>query len=206
MAKSSERLRRERAVSRQRANERGVFAVRRPIDPQSFDLFDEIEDKLTPRFRGKDRLFTPKTITVTVLGFSRFSEVHKESGPPTSDIVSEVSSFKEPVIVRLGRLGIYGNEEDKLAFELHGHNRASGPQLEDEIEMCEKVSESLGFPLVDDYFSTDGYVPHCSIAGLHRSNVPHHKKRSIIRSYNRLLDVNGSEVVLAPPIDRNYTE
>lgn len=192
---------RERNEARRRANSRGVFAIRRPIHEDSFEVFEEINERLTPRFRGTDRLFTKKTITVTVIGFSRFNNDHWDEGPATSSIMSKVPSLKETIPVALGKLGVFGiRNNHKLAFELLPHNLdGSQPQLHDEITACEDAYTEAGFALEPDGFSNSGYVPHCSIGSLHRSNVVEHRKKQVLDQYDRVASALGSIIWLAPP-------
>jgi hypothetical protein len=103
----------------QRANARGIFAVRRIVSPESHETLQEISDVLQPDLHNAGRLFDVRNIAVTVIGFSRFDKRHIGIGPTTRSIVDRVHSSQHPLEVTLGSLGIYGSEhKSKLGINL----------------------------------------------------------------------------------------
>jgi hypothetical protein len=188
-----------RQTSQYSAQARGVHGIRRVIDPASLRVFESINDRLESEIRGLDRLIHPSTLTVTIIGFSRFNKRLKDRGPSTREIIESVPSFSGPIPAELGKLGIFGSgNAHKLAFEL------ISPEIEEEIDRCEEEYRSRGFPLLEDYNTENRrFMPHCSIAFLHKDNIGHHRERRNLARYTAITKELGSAVMLAPPISRD---
>ena len=181
----------------QRANERGVFAVSRPISSEGQMVLQSISDILQPELRNAGRLFNVNTLGTTVIGFSRFSKRHKGIGPPTEQVTNEIDSSHHPIEVELGHLGIYGSATKcKLSISL------ISDKLIREAEAIEAVFEQRGFPLKQDPNAENGFVPHCSIALLYNDNLGHFQDDKILRRLESLtgLEPRTMQTIVLDPI------
>ena len=153
----------------QHANERGIFAIRRPLSPDSQQLLHRFSCILQSELHNSGRLFNPRSLGVTVVGFSRFNKRHKGIGPPTKRITAEVESCHHPINnVRLGSLAIFGSSfKGKLGINLISE------ELVNEAANLEGVFKEKGFPLRKDPNGDSSLTPHCSIALLYNDNLGH---------------------------------
>ena len=179
------------------ANSRGIYAIRRVVSPSSYELFDEIKDELEVEFRGSDRLFTPETLLLTVIGFSRFSKKHKLNGPDTRQIINAVPSLHENITAQIGRLGVFGSGNGmKLAVNVESE------ELVDEYQACRRAYADRGYPLNERVMRADVFKPHCSIGYLHAANAGHHREN--LKRYNKMIEFALHEqIILEPPVLRD---
>lgn len=173
------------------ARERNVFAIRRNIDESSYPVFEKAAERLKSEVDGIGRLFLPSALTVTVVGFTRFTHKHREQGPPTLDILNKVESNDSYIYGTLGKLGIYGaGTKHKLGFKLHSSD------IIDEIYKYEEAFEQTGYPLRNDPNSPDGPVPHCSVALMYQDNIKHFKTPSVLARLDQTAKVMGETIML----------
>lgn len=173
MGKQSSKNAKKRHIAnnelRERARQNGVKAVRRNVSPESRSLLNDIEHRLEPELVNVARLFLPTMLHVTIIGYSRYSPVHRSSMLQTADVADSVPHSQEKIEnVRLGRLGIYGggsHRAPKLAIGL------TSEEIATEIAQFESRFASLGFPLMPEFNREeevrDGYLDydaHLSIA------------------------------------------
>lgn len=161
----------------QRANERGVFGVRRLVAEESYETLDQITAPINKELKNIGFTFESESIATTVVGFSSFCRKHKVDGPPTAEITERVPSTKQPIVATLGRIGIYGPcTKTKLAIELQSN------ELLEEEKLYEEEYAKASFPLSNRW----PYNPHCSVAVILPHYVEHFKDPRIINKLNRL--------------------
>jgi len=159
------------------ANERGVFAVRRLVSPESYDALRQTTELLSNELKNIGRTFEVETIGVTIVGFSRFFRKHMLNGPATSLMTENVRSAQYPIEVVLGRLGIYGpDSRAKLAVSLDSF------ELVNEELAYRKVYEESGYALNNRW----SYQPHCSLALIASDYVEHFTDPRSISKLNKL--------------------
>lgn len=181
------------------ADKRGIFAIRRLIDPKESDKLTAAMSPLIPELGGAGRLFIPKTLGVTVVGFSRFSKQHIQTGPATRDFVDTVSSVREAKDILLGKLDVFGSgSEYKLGFHI------DSPWMHEEVAGYEKVLEERGYPLTTFGGNLEEkYVPHLSIGNLYSDEiVGHFKVPSTLERLTNLTKLVGEYVALQAYQDR----
>jgi len=167
----------QRSYEVRRANERGVFAVRRLVAPQSYDTLRQTTNLLCDELKNVGRTFEAETIGVTIVGFSRFFHKHMLNGPNTSDVTENIASAKHPIEVVLGRLGIYGsNSRAKLAIAI------DSPELINEELAYQKEFAKIGYPINQRW----PYSPHCSVALVFSDYVEHFADPRSLSRLNRL--------------------
>lgn len=184
-----------KAHNLERANRRGVFAVRRRVAPESQESLQVISDILQPEIRSTGRLFDVRTLGVTVVGFSRFDRRHLGTGPPTSEVVRKVLSTSSALEVGLGKLSIYDTEtKAKLGVALISE------ELEQEVEDLEDGFRRKGFSLRTDPNDDGEYAPHCSMALLYTDNLAHYQDPRTLRRLDTItgLSADTIQIVLEP--------
>ena len=182
----------QRSFEYKRANERGVFAVRRLLSPQSYDSIRQTTDLLNHELKNIGRTFEVETIGVTIVGFSRFFRKHMLNGPATSLITENIVSAKYPIEVVLGRLGVYGpDSRAKLAVSIES------PELVHEELAYRKAYEDRGYSLNNRWT----YQPHCSLALIASDYVEHFNDPRSISRLNKLTGLGKmieQSIVLEP--------
>ncbi len=175
------------------ANNRGVYAVRRKISPESFEVFEDASKALRAEIQGTDRFFKVEDLSVTVVGFKRFNKRLRESGPKTSDMIEQIPSCSEQIVATVGKIGIYGaGSKYKLAFGIESD------ELINEFAQCSNNYKEAGFPLVPDPNSPDSYTPHCSVALLDQDHVGHFDNRRTISRLDKIAEITNRELILQP--------
>jgi len=177
---------RGRSDSQKISAERGVFAVRRQLSPSSHSLFEGFAEKLEPELMNVGRLIRVSQLSLTVVGYNRFSKDHRMYGVPTSGVKELVPSSKRPVEATLGRLGIFGaGRKHKLSFNL------IAPELEEEVLAFEDAFDNVGFPLnKDPNNDSDRPTMHLSVAFVFEDHVGHLQDPRITKKLTHLcLDV-----------------
>ena len=178
------------------AKQRGIYAVRRPIAPESREVFDVVESTLSPYLEGGGgRIFTENTLGVTVIGASLFSENHYLKGPATCGVLERIPSAKENIATVIGSLALFGGGKNlnKLGFEL------TSPELIQENALLHGVYSDLGFPLRSTRFAGSSYNSHCSIAILYSDQIGRFDNPDILRKLDRTIAIEGKEIMLSPP-------
>lgn len=179
-----------------RALRRGVVPFRRMVAPESTGVFEEVLEELRHDMGGAARIFELDSLSVTVVGLSRFNRSLLTQGPPSKDIKSRLESANNSIEAKLGALGLYGSQvKPKLAFELHS------PELSGEIEAVEELYSKKGFTLQPDpnCNADQGYKPHCTIGMLYNEQAAaYFRERSILDSYNLRVPAIGQKIILAP--------
>lgn len=102
------RKRQGRAKNIRQSNQNGIYAVRRHISPANSEFFEGVAEKLEPKIINAGRLLRVGQLSVTVIGFSRFSKKHRFYGVPTERIAQEIPSATESFEAKLGSLSIFG--------------------------------------------------------------------------------------------------
>lgn len=179
----------------QLAQERGVYAIRRPLSEQSKELMVPVYDKLSPYLEGgRARLFTADTLGITVIGASRFNYKHFSEGPPTDEVLDGVESTKQAVTARIGSVAIFGmgNNSNKLGFCLESQD------VYDENYALKESYRGAGFPLYVPRYEREGFVPHLSIATLYADQIPQFDNHDMLDRLDSLLAVQGEEIILDP--------
>src|SRR5687767_12161309 len=126
-------------------NTRGIYAVRRPLHDESFEVFDGVVEHLAPKLRGRGKLFKAPFLHFTVIPSRRFTRRCLQIGPTTQEISKRVESCQQPLDATLGKLAIFGaGEAAKLGFHIQSE------QLEAEIGLYEEAYADAGFPLRSD--------------------------------------------------------
>jgi hypothetical protein len=192
-------LKRDRLEKRKNldiAKSRRVFAVRRRLDPVSYPVFESVSEKLEKfvTLENDGNLSKIPTLSTTMLGFSRFTSEHINSGPATSEWLPKVESTKKPLQAKLGKLALFGIEGDrrKLAFEL------SSPDIIDEISNFEDVVKGYGFDLQDAIGDADDKVrPHLSVGFLYRDSATKYTPQRL-QYLDDLLSVQEKKVTFLP--------
>lgn len=179
----------------QQAHEKGIFAIRRSVAPESYETLQAINNALVPELQNTARLFDVHTLGVTVIGFSRYDKRHRNSGPPTKDIVERVPSSRQKIEVTIGGLATYGSaSKGKLGLQL------VSTDLANEAHFFEQAFADHDFPLRNDP-NCDGilYASHCSLALLYNDTRAHFEDP---RSLNKLAELSGlataSSIILEP--------
>jgi hypothetical protein len=174
------------------AQEGGIVAVRRPIDPTSYSLFATIAEQLSPEFENAARLFTPESLGITVVGFSKFSRQHRLHGPRTADIAAQVATASLPARAKLGTLSVYGSgKKHKLGFSLES------AELATEITDFERAFQNANATLKKDHNNpTDVPNLHCSIALLYEDTADHFRDEQTL--------VRLTDLALATIVDTNF--
>lgn len=175
-----------------RAASRGVFAVRRSISPESYGLFEAAGEALIKEIHGRhnERLFDPRTLTVTVVGLHHFSEDYIFGGVPTKELIKNIPSSNSIIDATLGTISLFGfGRSMKLAFGLMSerlveeHNRIR--------ELIVHQGYSLQYPR-----GWSEYQPHCSVAPIREDPETHAHRLS---RYNRvLIGIIGQTVRMSP--------
>lgn len=194
VALEADRLRRNQGRMT-RANQRGIFAVRRRLDPVSYSVFEELEQKILPFMGPKDHIYTPKTLGVTVVGFNRYTTRHQKEGPETFGVNRCIPQLRRQIAARIGELGLFGvGENRKLGFRLVSE------ELESEIEDIENFYLDAGFPLKPDRHNgtREEYLPHISWGSLFAPLALCFSTARARRSLDDRLGVLGQELILAP--------
>jgi len=181
----------------QTASFRGVYAIRRSIAEESLPRLDQITQQLTPELDNNvGRLFIPETMGITVVGFSRFDHHHKLEGPSTESVLREVASTRNPLVISLGRLGLFGSEKKtKLSFGV------ISDELEEEEEEIARIYHERGFRLKRDPNGEGFYRPHLSIGIIHSDFAAHYSDpRALERleAISRIGEKGVNEIVLNP--------
>ena len=151
------------------ANRRGIFTVKRRLDEPSNQVIEEIVSAIRPEIVNAARPFYPKSWHVTVIGFSRYSKEYKLNGKPTKLIGESIPTTKDPIEVRLGRLGVFGggsSKAPKLAINI------SSDKLDEEVERFELAYDAVGSPLLPEYNSETGsFAGHISLALINSDRI-----------------------------------
>ena len=176
---------------------RGVFAARRSISEESLGILKNITEQLTPELDNNvGRLFIPETRGVTVVGFSRFDHHHKMEGPSTEAVLNQVPSTSQPLVVSLGRLGLFGSDKKtKLSFGI------ISDELEAEQEEIASIYHERGFKLRRDPNGDGFYRPHLSIGIIHSDFAAHYSDERALERLevvSRMGEQAVNEVVLNP--------
>lgn len=175
------------------ADRRGIFAIRRRVEPVKDDKLTAAMNPLIPEFGGAGRLFVPETLAVTVIGFSRYSKQHIQHGPATKDFVDSVSTVRKAKKILLGKLDVFGSGNDhKLGFHI------DSPWIHQEIEAYEKVLNDRGFPLNPCNGDPEKkYLPHLSIGHLYTDEiVGYFKEPETLERISKLTNLVGEYVTL----------
>ncbi len=176
---------------------RGVFAARRSISEESLGILKNITEQLTPELDNNvGRLFIPETMGVTVVGFSRFDHHHKMEGPSTEAVLNQIPSTSQPLVVSLGRLGLFGSDKKtKLSFGI------ISDELEAEQEEIASIYHERGFKLRRDPNGDGFYRPHLSIGIIHSDFAAHYSDERALERLevvSRMGEQAVNEVVLNP--------
>lgn len=149
------------------ADKRGIVAIRRLIDPSEHDNLTAAITPLIPEFGGAGNLYIPETLGVTVVGFSRYSKHHIQTGPATKDFVDSVPSIRDSNEILIGDPDVFGwGSNYKFGFHI------DSPWLEEEIDGYEKALRIRGYPLNRYIGNPDGkYLPHLSIGKLYTDQI-----------------------------------
>lgn len=165
----------------QRANERGVVAARRPVRSADQVVLRGISDILELEIRKAGHLKKLRRLGVTVVGFGRFDDDHRQFGPPTKDITEQVESSLSSVEVRLARIGIYGTDSrKKLGISI------VSDELTIEKSEIESAFDHKGFPLLRGPYRKDGYMQHVSIGFLDINSPEYFKDTEIMENLETL--------------------
>jgi hypothetical protein len=180
----------------QQANMRGIFSVRRTIADESIKNLQYIADQLEPELHNMGRIFDPRTIGITEIGFSRFDNKLKLDGPATETVIREIHTIHQPLVVSLGRMAIFGTDKKaKLAFSVVSN------ELEDEEARITQEYANRGYKLRRDPNSDGYYHPHLSIALLYSDAVANFSDERALERLEvivRLGEKVTNEIVLNP--------
>lgn len=188
--RSRENDQRQKPRDQALGRETSVFAIRRLVDPQSYELFANANNEIVGEIGGLGRLFVPETMGVSVVGFSRFSKKYKHEGPDTEEMVRSVDSCNKPLRIRLGAFGIYGSDKKiKLGVEIHSS------ELYGEVNMLSRNFREKGHPLLRDRNVDRTNFLHLSI-GLLYSPAEDFRDPRILNRLEETADLLGKQVVL----------
>jgi hypothetical protein len=179
----------------QYARSRGIVAVRRPVAPQSQEVFANIIDDLNPEVRKVARLFEPNTLGVTLIGFSRFTKADVHNAPPVLEVCQKVPSTLQFVSCQLGRFAVFGSgRKHKLGVTL------TCQELTDEIHTLEATYARRGISLKHDSNNPNEHANlHCSLALLYGEFVGQFQDvRTLDRLDGLCSDLLENEVFLGP--------
>jgi len=179
------------------ARDRGVVAARRYVSDEGQITLQRIADALHPALLNKAHLKSVRRIGVTVIGFSRFDQLHQDLGPPTDEVTECVETSYTPLKVELGRIGVYGTEPNgKLGISL------ISADLRSEEEAIEAVFGQRGYPLPPDPYRQSGFDPHVTIAQIHSKELPFFQDSHTLNRLEILagLGPTGSLSIMLDPI------
>ena len=173
-------------LSKQLISERGIYAVRRQLHPDSVPFFQGMVDNLQPELDNVARLFDPESIGVTIIGFTRFNDNHKRKGLATSEIAERVATSNSPVEIKLGEMGIYGSgSKHKLGFEVVSSD------IEDEIFNFEEAFKKSGTTLRRDVNKPSGVLGiHACIALMYEDHLGHFNDPAILQRLGSIAVTN----------------
>ncbi|MEK7152548.1 MAG: hypothetical protein AAB834_01250 [Patescibacteria group bacterium] len=180
------------------AQQRGVYGVYRRIAPGSVPIIGEAIEALAPEVQNAGRLFSPDSVTVTVVGFSRFSPRHIRKGPKTRDVVERVGSLCEEMPAVLGSLAVFGSGNNyKLSFNLDSDRL----KLE-EYELADTF-EDLGGQMLPCNNEAGVYMPHLSVAKLQTDHVGFFEDERTLDRLNSIVEASIGRAILLQPINHD---
>ncbi len=177
------------------AKTREIFAVRRELDDASQSFFGKIFDRtLLDEVNGMGRLFLPETLSVTVVGFSRYSRKYIERGPKTKEVVAKIPNANSRIEASLGELALFGSiKKPKLAFELVSE------RLQTEVDDFENQFTTSDFPLKPDYNSDTGKPQmHLSIGLVYSDSLRYFSEKSVLGNIAGIVGAEGKKIILKP--------
>lgn len=168
------------------ANNRGVFAIRRPLEPESYQVIHDVTNSLRGELHNSGRLFDVRSLGVTVIGFSRFDRAHRRQGPPTTEIIASVESSRHKLSARLGKLAVFGSEtKGKLGIILNSED------LNQEVENFENEFQKRDFKLIRDPNDHGIYTPHLSICLLYSDHLNSFKDSRTLHRLNKISNLGS---------------
>ena len=174
--------------------ERGIYAVRRPISPESVEYFDNIITNLKPEMENESRLFDSDSLGVTVIGFNRFDNRHKRFGMATREIAEKIPSSSQQIEVNLGKIGIYGSGiKHKIGFEI------ISPELETEVMDFETQFNESGSNLRRDFNKPDGEMNlHLCVGLMYEDHIGHFTAPETLSRLGQIAlnDVDTNTIIL----------
>ena len=179
-----------------------IFPIRRPVDESDFEKLGEFTRKIleSREFEGCGRLFVPQMMALTVVGWTRFTKDQKFKGPKTIEVMDKVESCNEPILVRLGALGIYGSGgRYKLAAEVHS------TALHHEIAELEIEYERAGFPLRADRNADRENHLHLSLGQVYTHTIDHMRLPTTLSGLNEAAGQLGTIIEFQPPFRQSNT-
>jgi hypothetical protein len=150
----------------QTAERRGIAPVRRTLDESSQRQMKQVLDALRDEIGIDARLFGARSLSTTIIGFSRLKARNPAKLPPTCDIARKIPSSHHPLSAQLGGLGVFGAGNNKLGFKL------VSPDIEGEIDQFETEFARRGYRLTKDRNRPDGALPHLSLGQLFEDQIP----------------------------------
>jgi hypothetical protein len=176
-----------------RAQEAGLFGVRRHIAEQDEPIFDEVMEAVWSPFSHMGRAFRPSSLHATVVAFRRYnmSARHITEYPATREVAEQIPSTRRPIQATLGRFMMAGGR--KLAVQID-----SPGLLQEEVDFSNVYQEN-NFPLRPDRWSNNGNMtPHLSLAAIYVEHVGRIDDYALERM-NRQAQVEGMPITLLPP-------
>lgn len=170
-----------------------LYAVRRPLDKNSYGLFEDVSCRLSTDIDGVGRLFMPSSLAVTLVGYTRFRKPDPRNPIRTIDVINSIESAHHSASVTIGRLGVFGaGSKHKLAFSL------KSAELVSEVRAFEHKFEDKGYPLRQDYNAEgDDVSLHCSVALINSDFVDYFKTPDVLKRLDSVAGICGKTATLA---------